>query len=444
MLTSQVMDAYIAILKEELVPAMGCTEPIAISYGAARLREVLGILPERIEADVSGNIIKNVKSVVVPNTGGLVGIEAAVAAGTVAGDAARELEVIASVTAEQQAQIKEYLKKTPIVVTCANTTRMLDITLTGYAGSHKAMVHIANNHTNVVHVEQDGEILLDMPVSDSPEENLTDKSVLNVRDIVTFANSVPLSEVRPLLERQVAYNTAIAEEGLRGDWGANVGKILLDDFPQNIKNEAKAYAAAGSDARMSGCELPVIILSGSGNQGLTATLPIVRYAKYLGVSQEKMYRALLVSDLVTIHQKTGIGRLSAFCGAVCAGTGAGAGVAYLHGGGYEAVAGTVLNSLGIISGTICDGAKASCAAKIAAAVESGILGYHMYLNHKGFRDGEGIIASDVDRTIQNVGVLAKEGMQETDHVILQIMTQQVENTKKKVENMREDENACKY
>ena len=325
MLTSKVMDAYIAILKEELVPAMGCTEPIAISYAAARLREVLGVLPQRIEADVSGNIIKNVKSVVVPNTGGLVGIEAAVAAGTVAGDAARELEVIASVTPAQQKEIGAYLQKAEIVVTCADTNRMLDICLTGYADGHKALVHIANNHTNVVRVEHDGEILLDMPLSDSPEENLQDKSILNVRDIVTFANNVPLSLVRSILERQVNYNTAIAEEGLRGDWGANVGRILLDDFPQNIKNEAKAYAAAGSDARMSGCELPVIILSGSGNQGLTATLPIVRYAKYLGVSQEKMYRALIVSDLVTIHQKTGIGRLSAFCGAVCAGTGAGAG-----------------------------------------------------------------------------------------------------------------------
>lgn len=422
MLTNQVMEAYIAILEEELVPAMGCTEPIAISYGAARLRQVLGVLPEIIEADVSGNIIKNVKSVVVPNTGGLVGIEAAVAAGIVAGDAARELEVIASVTPAQQAEIRAYLEQTKITVTCADTPRMLDIRLTGWADGHSAVVHIANNHTNVVRVEKDGEILLDMPLTDSPEDNLQDKSVLNVRDIVTFADNVPLARLRPVLERQVQYNSAIAEEGLRGDWGACVGKILYHDFPQNIKNEAKAYAAAGSDARMSGCELPVIILSGSGNQGITATLPIVRYAQYLGVSQEKMYRALIVSDLITIHQKTGIGRLSAFCGAVCAGCGAGAGVAYLYGGGHEAVAGTLVNALGMISGTICDGAKSSCAAKIAAAVESGLLGYHMYLNHRSFQDGEGIIAGDADQTIENIGLLAKEGMQETDHVILQIMT----------------------
>ena len=422
MLTNHIMEAYIAILKEELVPAMGCTEPIAISYAAARLREVLGCLPDSIRADVSGNIIKNVKSVVVPNTGGLVGIEAAVAAGIVAGDAARELEVIASVTPEQQKQISEYLAVTPITVTCADTPRELDIRLEGTCGEHTAAVHIANNHTNVVRVEKDGEVLLDMPLTDSPEDNLQDKSVLNVRDIVTFADYVPLGRIRPMLERQVRYNSAIAEEGLRGEWGAGVGKILYHDFPQNIKTEAKAYAAAGSDARMSGCELPVIILSGSGNQGITATMPIVRYAKYLGVSEEKMYRALAVADLVTIHQKTGIGRLSAFCGAVSAGCGAGAGVAYLYGGGYEAVAGTVLNALGIISGTVCDGAKASCAAKIAAAVEAGLLGYHMYLNHRGFRDGEGIISGDVDSTIRNVGVLAKEGMQETDHVILQIMT----------------------
>ena len=422
MLTNQTMEAYIAILKEELVPAMGCTEPIAISYAAARLREVLGDIPRTIRADVSGNIIKNVKSVVVPNTGGLRGIEAAVAAGVVAGDAACELEVISHVTEEQQKAICEYLKTAKITVTCADTPRMLDICLTGECGGHSALVHIANNHTNVVRVEKDGELLLDMPLTDSPEDNLQDKSVLNVRDIVTFADHVPLERILPMLERQVRYNSAIAEAGLKGEWGAGIGKILLHEFPQNIKNEAKAYAAAGSDARMSGCELPVIILSGSGNQGITATMPIVRYAKYLGVSQEKMYRALAVSDLVTIHQKAGIGRLSAFCGAVSAGCGAGAGVAYLHGGGYEAVSGTLLNALGIISGTVCDGAKASCAAKIAAAVESGLLGYQMYLNHRRFRDGEGIIAGDVDQTIWNVGVLAKEGMQETDHVILQIMT----------------------
>ena len=422
MLTNQIMESYIAILKEELVPAMGCTEPIAISYAAAKLREVLGCVPQTIRADVSGNIIKNVKSVVVPNTGGLRGIEAAVAAGMVAGDAARELEVISNVTEVQQTAIREYLKTAKITVTCADTPRMLDICLTGECDGHTALVHIANNHTNVVRVEKDGELLLDMPLTDSPEDNLQDKSVLNVRDIVTFADHVPLERILPMLERQVRYNSAIAEAGLKGEWGAGIGKILLHEFPQNIKNEAKAYAAAGSDARMSGCELPVIILSGSGNQGITATMPIVRYAKYLGVSQEKMYRALAVSDLVTIHQKAGIGRLSAFCGAVSAGCGAGAGVAYLHGGGYEAVSGTLLNALGIISGTVCDGAKASCAAKIAAAVESGLLGYQMYLNHRRFRDGEGIIAGDVDQTIWNVGVLAKEGMQETDHVILQIMT----------------------
>ena len=422
MLTAEIMDAYVAILKEELVPAMGCTEPIAISYAAAKLREVLGEIPEIVEAYVSGNIIKNVKSVVVPNTGGLRGIEAAVAAGIIAGDAARELEVVASVTPEQQLQIQDYLTRAKITVTCSDTPRMLDICLKGSVGGSRAMVHIANNHTNVVRVEKNGELLLDMPLTDSPEDNLQDKSVLNVRDIVTFADNVPMARIRPMLERQVSYNSAIAEEGIVNDWGAGIGKLLLHDFPQNIKNEAKAYAAAGSDARMSGCELPVIILSGSGNQGITATMPIVRYARYLGVSQEKMYRALAVADLVTIHQKTGIGRLSAFCGAVSAGCGAGAGVAYLYGGGYEAVAGTLRNALGMISGTICDGAKSSCASKIAAAVESGLLGYHMYLNHRSFQDGEGIIAEDVDRTIQNVGVLAKEGMQETDHVILQIMT----------------------
>lgn len=421
MLTKEKELAYRAILKEELVPATGCTEPIALAYGAARLRDLLGARPERMRAELSGNIIKNVKSVVVPNTGGLKGIGAAMAAGVVAGDAGRVLQVIASVQPQQQGEIAEYARSTPIEVACADTPRMLDIRFTGWAGGHKALVHIANSHSNIVREEKDGEVLLEKPVTDSAEDNLTDKSVLNVADILEFANTAELGEMARLLDKQIDCNTAIAEEGLKNSWGANIGSVLLADYPEGIKTEAKAWAAAGSDARMSGCEMPVVILSGSGNQGITASVPVVRYAEHLGVDREKLYRALLVSDLVTIHQKSGIGRLSAYCGAVSAGVGAGAGIAYLLDGSYACIAHTIVNAVAIISGTICDGAKPSCAAKIAASVDAGLLGYSMYKNHQEFKGGDGIVTKGVDNTIANVGILAQQGMRQTDQTILAIM-----------------------
>ncbi|NBK78213.1 serine dehydratase subunit alpha family protein [bacterium D16-76] len=421
MLTREKELAYRAILKEELVPATGCTEPIALAYGAARLRDILGARPEGMRAELSGNIIKNVKSVVVPNTGGLKGIRAAMAAGVVAGDAGRVLQVIASVRPQQQGEIAEYAQDTPIEVACADTPRMLDICFTGWAGGHKALVHIANSHSNIVREERDGEVLLEKPVTDSAEDSLTDKSVLNVADILEFANTAELGEMAPLLDKQIDCNTAIAEEGLKNSWGANIGSVLLADYPEGIKTEAKAWAAAGSDARMSGCEMPVVILSGSGNQGITASVPVVRYAKHLGVDREKLHRALLVSDLVTIHQKSGIGRLSAYCGAVSAGVGAGAGIAYLLDGSYRCIAHTIVNAVAIISGTICDGAKPSCAAKIAASVDAGLLGYSMYKNHQEFKGGDGIVTKGVDNTIANVGILAQQGMRQTDQTILAIM-----------------------
>ncbi len=423
MLTPDIKKAYVSILREELMPATGCTEPIALAYAAARLRDVLGQKPERIRAEVSGNIIKNVKSVVVPNTGGKKGIPAAIAAGIVAGDAEKILQVIAAVPEEKHGTIAAYVRDVPIEVVCADTTRMLDIRLTGWAGEHSALVQIANSHSNIVREERDGAVLLEKPVTDSPEDNLTDKSVLKVADILEFADTADLDEVSGLLEQQLACNTAIAEEGLKNSWGANIGSILLRDYPADVKTEAKAWAAAGSDARMSGCEMPVVILSGSGNQGITASVPLARYAAHLGVSREKLYRALLVSDLVTVHQKSGIGRLSAYCGAVSAGVGAGAGIAYLLDGSFEAVAHTIVNAVAIISGTICDGAKPSCAAKIAASVDAGILGYHMYRGGQEFKGGDGIVTKGVDNTIANIGILAKEGMRQTDRTILEIMTE---------------------
>ena len=422
MLKPELENAYISILREELVPATGCTEPIAIAYAAARLRALLGAAPERVLAEVSGNMIKNAKSVVVPSTGGMKGIPAAIAAGIVAGDENAALQVIASVPEEKHAEIAAYVANTPIETVCSDTTRMLDIILTGYLGEHKALVHIANSHTNVVREELDGKAVVEKEFSDSAEDSLTDKSVLNVKDILEFANTVDLSKVSDMLEKQLTCNLAVAEEGLRGNWGANIGSTLLAEYPADIKIEARAWAAAGSDARMSGCEMPVVIVSGSGNQGITASVPVARYAMHLGVSREKLYRALLVSDLITAEQKAGIGRLSAYCGAVSAGVGSGAGIAYLLDGSYEAIANTVRNAVAILSGTICDGAKPSCAAKIAASVDAGILGYQMYAHRQQFRGGEGIVTKGVDATIRNIGILAKEGMRQTDETILDIMT----------------------
>ena len=420
--SSEIVNAYIAILHDELIPATGCTEPIAIAYAAARLRETLGALPERVLAEVSGNIIKNVKSVVVPNTGGLKGIKAAVAAGAVAGEADQLLQVISRVPQEKHGDIARFVEEVPVEIAYAHTSRLLDIRLTGWAGEHSAMIRIADSHSNIVRVERDGEILLDRSLTEAAGDSGTEKSLLTVADILEFADTVDLDQVRELLDRQIDYNTAIAQEGLKGNWGANIGSVLLGDYPTDIKTEAKAWAAAGSDARMSGCEMPVVILSGSGNQGITASVPVIRYADHLGVSREKLYRALLVSDLVTIHQKSGIGRLSAYCGAISAGVGAGAGIAYLLEGTYEAIAHTIVNAVAILSGTICDGAKPSCAAKIAASVDAGILGYHMWRNHQEFKSGDGIVTKGVDNTIANVGVLAKEGMRQTDQIILDIMT----------------------
>ena len=413
--------AYVQILKEELIPAMGCTEPIALAYGAAVARELLGELPERVQVKASGSIIKNVKSVIVPNTGHLKGIPAAAAAGIVAGDASKELEVIADVTEEQAGEIAEFLQQVPITVEHIEDGLTFDIVVTVFKGQDEATVRIANFHTNIVYKEKNGQVLLNVPVQDESEEGLTDRSILNMEGIWDFANSVDVEDVREILEQQIQYNMAIAEEGLRGNYGANIGRVLIETYGDDVRTRAKAMAAAGSDARMNGCELPVVINSGSGNQGITASVPVMVYAKELGVSHEKLLRALVLSNLTAIHQKTGIGRLSAYCGAVNAGAGAGAGIAYLCGGGYEEVVHTVVNALAVVSGIVCDGAKASCAAKIASAVDAGILGYNMYIRGQQFYGGDGIVTKGVERTIRNVGRLGKEGMKETNEEIIRMM-----------------------
>ena len=413
--------AYVQTLKEELVPAMGCTEPIALAYGAARARVVLGEMPDRVVVGASGSIIKNVKSVIVPNTDHLKGIPAAAAAGIVAGDADKELEVIASVSSEQTAQMKEFMEQVPITVEHIDNGITFDIVITLYKGVSYARVRIANYHTNIVLVEKNGEILEKKPVAGESEEGLTDRSLLNMKDILDFARTVDIEDVREVLERQIDYNWAIAEEGIRGNYGANIGSVLLDMEGESVRVRAKAMAAAGSDARMNGCELPVIINSGSGNQGITASVPVIVYAKDMKVSHETLLRALTLSNLTAIHQKTAIGRLSAYCGAVSAGAGAGAGIAYLHGGDYKEIVHTVVNALAIGSGIVCDGAKASCAAKIASAVDAGILGYQMYIRGQQFYGGDGIVTKGVEETLKNVGRLGKEGMKATNEEIIRIM-----------------------
>lgn len=429
--TDSLYTAYVQILKEELVPAMGCTEPIAIAYAAAKAREVLGKMPDKVNIGVSDNIVKNVKSVVVPNTDGMKGIEAAAVAGIVGGKADLQLEVISQVTTEQKREMRAFLEQIPVKVKQLDTGIIFDIIITLFWGEDSATVRISQYHTNITYVEKNGEVLFaaeEQPAGcrdgEQKEMGLADKNLLTIQDIVDFADTCELDDVKPVLDQQIQYNTLISEEGLLGDYGANIGSTMLKTYANKIENRAAAKAAAGSDARMSGCELPVIINSGSGNQGITVSVPVIEYAKELNVPKERLYRALIISNLIAIHEKAGIGRLSAYCGVVSAGCAAGCGIAYLCGGGYETIAHTLVNSLAIVSGIICDGAKPSCAAKIASSVQAGILGYHMYQNGQEFKAGDGIVSNGVEATIRNVGRLGRDGMRMTDKEIVKIMMDQ--------------------
>ncbi|WP_295098261.1 L-serine ammonia-lyase, iron-sulfur-dependent, subunit alpha [Selenomonas sp.] len=419
--SSKTYQEYVAILRRELVPAMGCTEPIAIAYCAAKARAALGELPDKLEIAASGNIIKNVKSVVVPNTDGRKGIEAAAAIGVVAGDETAALEVIAHAKEEDKAKLGDYLANTAITVTSTESDHVLDIIVTASKGSNTACIRIVNEHTNIVEITRNGEILFQKEIVDTPETNKPDYDSLTIEDIYDFAMTCDLDDVRDILERQIKYNTAIAAEGLKNNYGANIGSTLRKAYGDDIRIRARAIAAAGSDARMNGCELPVIINSGSGNQGMTVSLPVIEYAKEVGADDEKLLRALVLSNLVTLHEKEGIGRLSAYCGAVSAGAGAGAGIAWLCGGDYKAVIHTIVNALAITSGIVCDGAKASCAAKIAAAVDAGILGFEMYRNGQQFYGGDGLVLKGVENTIRNISRLGRIGMKETDKEIINMM-----------------------
>ncbi len=412
---------YVAVLKEEMLSATGCTEPISIAYAAAKAREVLGVLPEKVCVQASNNIIKNVKSVVVPGTGGQKGIPAAVAAGLIAGKPELLLDVIRHVSQNEQAEIGKYLKKECIKVHNLDTQNVFDLILTVRADEDEVKVRITYHHTNIVWIEKNEQRVFSAIAKEDAFQSLTCRDFMNVQDIVAFADCVKLEDVQDLFECQIEQNMAIAKEGIQGEYGAQIGKIWKETYGEEAIHAAVAMAAAGSDARMSGCELPVVILSGSGNQGMATSIPVMVYAEKLNKSKDELIRALVLASLLTIHQKNGIGRLSAYCGAVSAGCAAGAGIAYLQGGSYDEIAHTLVNSLSVVSGIICDGAKASCAAKIAMAVQAGIMGYTMYQHHQQFYKGEGLVSDGVEATLQNIGRLGSKGMRETDQEIIRMM-----------------------
>lgn len=410
---------YVQILKEELVMAMGCTEPIAISYACAKATQVLDHLPDRIVVKASGSIIKNVKSVIVPHTNGLKGIEVAAAAGALYGDADAKLEVLSSATREQIEELPEYVQNTNITVQHIEQGHVFDLEIHVYYEQEHASVRIVDTHTNIVQIEKNWQVIFEDKTTSL--ELKADHSALIMKQIWDFSQTVDIDDVKEILDRQITCNMAIANEGIHNSYGANIGHVILNMDSDCVKTKAKAYAAAGSDARMNGCELPVVINSGSGNQGITCCVPVVVYAKELDCTQEQLYRALVLSNLTAIYIKTGIGTLSAFCGAVSAGAAAGAGIAYLHNGTYKEIQHTIVNALAILSGTICDGAKASCAAKIASSIDASIMGYYMYKNKQQFYAGDGIVAHSVDETIQNIGTLGSQGMLQTNDKIIEMM-----------------------
>ena len=419
---------FIAILQEELVPALGCTEPIAIAYAGAHARALLGKIPDRVCIKSSGNIIKNVKSVTVPNSGNMKGIPAAAAIGIIGGNPDKGLEVLADITKADITRTKEFLEQVPCKVSLLDTVASLHFIVEVFAGADSASVEIIHQHTNIVRTTKNGKEVMSVPFDPaSANAALTDRSGLSVKKILAFADTIDLNRVRPILERQIEYNTRIAQEGLAHRYGINAGANLLKaaeaEQAVTVKIRAQAAAAAGSDARMSGCTLPVVTNSGSGNQGLTASLPVIVFAEEKKLSHDRLLRGLLVSNLIAIHQKTRIGRLSAYCGAVSAACGSGAAVTYLSGGSYEQVCETITNTLAVVSGIVCDGAKPSCASKIASSVDAALNAHYLAMQNRVFQAGEGIVKGDIEKTIAGVGSVAADGMRETDKVILRIMVE---------------------
>ena len=415
----KIYDNYVKILHKELIPAMGCTEPIAIAFAAAKARAVLGVMPEKMVARCSGNIIKNVKGVNVPNAGGQKGVEVAAILGALAGNADLVLQVISQVPEEAIQQVRELNAKKICTCELEEGVENLFIRIEAYAGDESAVVEVMTKHDHISKIIKNGEVLLDEPAVVTSDSG--DKSQLNLKDIIEFADTVALEDVKDLILYQIKCNTEISEEGMTGKWGSAVGLTLMEINGDKLRSKAAARAAAGSDARMNGCAMPVVINAGSGNQGITCTMPVVTYAEAMGVSEEKLVRAMVCTNLIALHQKRYIGNLSAYCGAVSAGTAAACGVAYLHGEGYDIIGKILVNSLGDIGGIVCDGAKASCAAKIATAVETGILGYEMAKRGRAYPFGEGLVEGDYEQTIRNFGRMAKTGMASTDIEILNIM-----------------------
>lgn len=420
---------YLAILKHELVPALGCTEPIAIAYAAAKARQVLGEFPDTIEIQLSGNIIKNVKGVTVPNSGGLKGIDVAAILGMVGGNADKALEVLEEIRPEHIEKTKELVEKHICSCTLVEGVSNLYIVAKVLKGEHYTEVTIVDQHTNITKIVKDGKVLFSKEEDEEKKEEKTDtaidKSKLTVKDILDFADQVKIEDVEEILERQIRMNTAISQEGLDNNYGAQIGKTLIHVWGKNITTRACARAAAGSDARMGGCSMPVVINSGSGNQGMTVSLPVIAYAEEWEVSRHKLYRSLVVSNLIAIHQKHYIGSLSAYCGAVSAACGAGAGITYMYGGSYQQVSLTIINTLGNIGGIVCDGAKPSCAAKIASSVNAALMAFQLSIQNKSFLPGEGIIRGDVEETIKSMGYIGRVGMRSTDTEILNIMIDRV-------------------
>lgn len=422
---SNLYQNYLKILKSELIPALGCTEPIAIAFAAAKAHAVLGEFPDSVEMCCSGNIIKNVMGVTVPNSGGLRGIDVAAILGIVGGDADRELEVLEGITQEDIDRTKELAKAGFCKCTLQEDVENLYIVAKVIKGERYAEVTIINRHTLITRIVKNGEVIYKHSIDDKSDITI-DKSLLNVKDILNFANEVEIEDIREVIGSQIKMNTAISDEGIKNSYGAEVGRTLLEVYGDDVKVRARARAAAGSDARMGGCSLPVVINSGSGNQGMTVSLPVIEFAKELNVSEDKLYRALVVSNLISIHQKKYIGSLSAYCGAVSAACGAGAAITYLYGGGEKEIGLTITNTIGNVGGIVCDGAKSSCAAKIASAVDAAIMAHYMGSRNKCFQAGEGVVRKDVEETIRSLGHIGRVGMKTTDIEILNIMIDRVD------------------
>ena len=423
-MTREEIKNHITILEEELVPALGCTEPIAVAYAAAKTREVLGVFPEHIQVSCSGNIIKNVKSVTVPNSNGLRGIEAAAILGIVGGCPEKKLEVLSAITENHIVKTKQLMSQNYCDTSFATNVDKLYIKITAYSGSNQATVIIQGQHTNITDIEKNGEVIFHKEhVHDAATSRKGDRSQLTVRSILEFADAVDIDEIKHILDRQIEYNLRISAEGMDTRYGAGVARALLDDGKITVFTLARAKAAAASEARMAGCSLPVVINSGSGNQGITVSVPVIEYARSMHYSEKKLYRALAVSNLTSIHLKYFIGDLSAFCGAVTAACGVGAALSYLDDGDYAEVSDTISNTLASVSGIFCDGAKPSCAAKVAAALDAAFLSFRMSRKHRSYNPGDGVVAEDIEQTIRGVGLIGREGMEETDQHILRIMMQ---------------------